>query len=61
MANFTVIGLYFSLEIVIFAFYGKFPIRVRMSPYSTNDGKVKVYLLVLYGQRLNVQQFYKLI
>ena len=61
MANFTVIGLYFSLEIMIFAFYGKFPIRVRMSPYSTNDVKVKVYLLVLYGQRLNVQQFYKLI
>ena len=24
-------------------------------------GKVKVYLLVLYGQRPNVQQFYKLI
>ena len=34
MANFTVIGLYFILETVIFAFYGKFPIRMRMSPYS---------------------------
>ena len=37
MIYLTVIGLYFSLGTVIFAFYGKFPLRMRMSPYSTND------------------------
>ena len=37
MANLTVIGLYFSLETVIFAFYGVFPIRMIMFPYSTHD------------------------
>ena len=37
MANLTVIGLYFNLETVIFAFDGTFPIRIRMSYYSTND------------------------
>ena len=37
MANLTVIGLYFNLETVIFTFYRKFPIRMRMSPYSTNN------------------------
>ena len=37
MANLTVIRPYFSLETVIFAFYGKFPIRMRMSPYSTHN------------------------
>ena len=40
MANLTVIKLYCSLETVIFAFYGKFPIRMRMSPYSTNDVRI---------------------
>ena len=44
MANLTVIGLYFSLETVIFAFYGKFPIRMRMSPYSTNDVRMDFFL-----------------
>ena len=44
MANLTVIGLYFSLETVIFAFYGKFPIRMRMSPYSTNDVRMDLFL-----------------
>ena len=29
MANLTVIVLYFSVETVIFAFYGKFPIRMN--------------------------------
>ena len=37
MANLTRTGPYFGLETVIFAFYGKFPIRIRMSPYSTHD------------------------
>ena len=40
MANLTVIGLYFSLETVILAYYGKFPIRITMSPYSTNNVRV---------------------
>ena len=44
MANLTVIGLYFSLETVIFAFYGKFPIRMRMYPYSTNDVRMDLFL-----------------
>ena len=42
MANLTVIVLYFSLEAVIF--YGKFPIRMRMSPYSTNDVRMDLFL-----------------
>ena len=37
MANLTVIGPYFSLETVVFAFYGNFPVRMRMSPYSTHN------------------------
>ena len=44
MVNLTVIGLYFSLETVIFAFYGKFPIRIRMSPYSNNDVCMDLFL-----------------
>ena len=45
MAYLTVIGLYFSLETVIFAFYEKFPIRMRiMSPYSTNDVRMDFFL-----------------
>ena len=44
VVNLTVIGLYFSLETVIFAFYGKFPIRRRMSPYSTNDVRMEFFL-----------------
>ena len=44
MADVTVIGLYFSLETVIFAFYGKFPIRMRMSPYSTKDVRLDLFL-----------------
>ena len=44
MANFTVIGLNFSLERVISAFYGKVPIRMRMSPYSTNDVRMDFFL-----------------
>ena len=44
MFNLTVIGLYFSLETVIFAFYGKFSIRMRMSPYSTNDVRMDFFL-----------------
>ena len=44
MAYLTVIGLHFSLETVIFAFYGKFPIRMRMSPYSTNDVRMDFFL-----------------
>ena len=44
MADLTVIGLYFSLETVIFAFYGKFPLRMRMSPYSTNDVRMDCFL-----------------
>ena len=39
-ANLTVIGLYFSSETVIFAFYRKFP----MSPYSTNDVRLDLFL-----------------
>ena len=42
MANLTVIVLYFGL--VIFAFYGKFPIRIWMSPYSTNDVRMDLFL-----------------
>ena len=44
MANLTVIGLFFGLETVIFAFYGKFPIRMRMCPYSTNDVRIDLFL-----------------
>ena len=44
MAYLTVIELYFSLETVIFAFYGKFPIRMRMSPYSTHDVRLDFFL-----------------
>ena len=44
MANLTVIGLYFILETVIFVFYGKFLIRMRMSPYSTNDVRMDFFL-----------------
>ena len=44
MANRTVIGLYFSLETSIFGFYGKFPIRMRMSPYSTIDVRMDLFL-----------------
>ena len=44
MANLTVIGLYFSLETVIFAFYGEFPIRMRMSPYSTSYVRMDFFL-----------------
>ena len=44
MVNLTVIGLYFSLETVNFAFYGPFPIRMRMSPYSTNDVCMDLFL-----------------
>ena len=40
MANLVVIGLYFSSETVIFAFYRKFP----MSPYSTNDVRLDLFL-----------------
>ena len=29
---------------MIFAFYGKFPIRMRMSPYSTNDVRMDFFL-----------------
>ena len=43
MADLTLIGLFFSLETVIFAFYGKFPIRMRMSPYSTNDVRMDFF------------------
>ena len=43
MANLTVIGTHFSLETVIFAFYGKFFIRMRMSPYSTNDVRMNLF------------------
>ena len=44
MANLIVIGLYFNMETVIFAFYGKFPIRMRMSPYSTNNVRMDFFL-----------------
>ena len=44
MTNLTVIGLYFSLETVIFAFYGKFHIKMRMSPYSANDVRMDLFL-----------------
>ena len=44
MANLTVIGLYFSLESVIFAFYGKFPIRKCMSPYSTHNVRLDLFI-----------------
>ena len=44
MANLTVSELYFSFETVIFAFYGKFPIRMRMFPYSTNDVRMNFFL-----------------
>ena len=44
MANLTVIGPYFSLETVIFAFYGEFSISMRMSPYSTNDVRMDLFI-----------------
>ena len=44
MANLTMIGLYLSMETVIFAFYGKFPIRMRMSLYFTNDVRMDLFL-----------------
>ena len=44
MANLTVIRLYFRLETVIFALYGKFPIRMRMFPYSPNDVRMDFFL-----------------
>ena len=39
MANLTVIGLYFSLVTVIFAF----PIRMRMPAYSTHDVSLEFF------------------
>ena len=44
MANLTVIGPYFSLETASFAFYGKFSIRMRMSPYSTNVVRMDLFI-----------------
>ena len=44
MTNLTVIGLYFSLDTVIFAFYGKSHIRFRMSPYSTHNVHMDLFL-----------------
>ena len=44
MANLTVIRLYFSLETVIFAFDGKFPIRMGMFPYSTHDVRMDLFI-----------------
>ena len=44
MDNLTVIRPYFSFETVIFAFYGKFPIRMRMAPYSTHDGRLDHFI-----------------
>ena len=44
MASLTVIGPYFSLETVNFAFYGIFSIRMRMSPYSTNDARMDLFI-----------------
>ena len=44
MANLKVIGLYFSLETVIFALYGKFAIRMRLSPYSTHDVRLDHFI-----------------
>ena len=44
MPNLTVIGLYFSLETVIFAFYGNFFITMMMSPYSTSDVRMDSFL-----------------
>ena len=43
MANLRVIRQYFSLETVIFAFYGKFPTRIRISPYSTHDVRLDFF------------------
>ena len=43
MDHLTVIGLFFSLETVIFAFHGKFPRRMRMSPYSTHDVRLDLF------------------
>ena len=50
MANLTVIELYSSLETVIFAFDGKFPIRMKMSPYSTNDVCMDFFLGLRFSQ-----------
>ena len=44
LVNLTVIGLYFSLDTVIFAFYRIFPIRKRMSSYSTNDVRIDFFV-----------------
>ena len=43
MTYLTVIVLYFSLGTVIYPFYGKFPIRMRMSPYSTYDVRLDLF------------------
>ena len=43
MANLTVIGLYSSLETVIYAFYGNFSMKLRMSPYSTDDVRIDFF------------------
>ena len=43
MANLTVIGPCFSLETVIYAFYGEFPIRMRISPYSTHNDRLDCF------------------
>ena len=37
MVNLTMSGQYISLETVISAIYAKFPIRMMLSPNSTND------------------------
>ena len=34
----------FHLETVIFAFYGKFPIRMMMSPYSTHGVRMDLFI-----------------
>ena len=44
------IGIYLSLVTVIFAFYGKFPISMRMSPYSTHEVRL-VFLQALFRKR----------
>ena len=43
MTYLTVIVLYFSLGTVIYPFYGKSPIRMRMSPYSTYDVRLDLF------------------
>ena len=44
MDNLTMIGLYFSLETVIFAFYAKFPKGMGKSPYSTHDVRLDLFI-----------------